>query len=50
MPQLDKITFFVQSVSVFLSFIGVYYIFIYYLLPDVQLSLNKDKFCYKICK
>jgi hypothetical protein len=44
MPQLDKVTFFVQSVSVFLSFILVYYLFIYYLLPDVQLGINKENY------
>lgn len=44
MPQLDKVTFFVQSVTVFISFIGVYYIFIYYLLPDVQLGLSKENY------
>lgn len=43
MPQLDKVTFFVQSISVFLSFISVYYLFIYYLLPDVQLGLKQRK-------
>lgn len=43
MPQLDKVTFFVQSVSVFLSFILVYYLFIYYLLPDVQLGIKQRK-------
>jgi len=48
MPQLDKVTFLFQSLYVFVSFILTYYLFVYFMLPNLQVSLKQRELINKI--